>query len=147
MQLFRYASNSGRAPSPRTRFSSLPRPVREHNLAQHGDANQISWLEAKKDKRFADPQAQFTGTAFKGFHIVVTCRGETYEGCIDPCLDDAIETRQVAHCGRSKKLLGGSQPEPASDFVQGDVVARFHAGQIQLSRSLGIEDFLLTQFR
>jgi len=48
---------------------------------------------------------------------------------------------------RGEKLRGGSQAEPASDFVQGDVVARFRAGQIQLGRSLGIDDFLLTQFR
>src|ERR1022692_2049750 len=46
-----------------------------------------------------------------------------------------------------EKRRGGSQPEPASDFVQGDIVARFRTGQIQLGRSLGIEDFLLTQFR
>ncbi len=111
------------------------------------DADQIRWFEAEKDTPLADPQAQFAGTVLEGLHIAVACRGETYEGCIDPCLDDAIETRQVAHRGRQEKLRGGSQPEPASDFVQGDVVARFRAGQIQLGRSLGIEDFLLAQFR
>jgi hypothetical protein len=28
-------------------------------------------------------------------HIAVACRGETYRGRIDPCLDDAIQTRQI----------------------------------------------------
>jgi predicted nuclease of predicted toxin-antitoxin system len=46
-----------------------------------------------------------------------------------------------------EKLRGGSQPEPASHFVQGDIVARFRTGQIQLGRSLGVDDLLLTQFR
>ena len=45
------------------------------------------------------------------------------------------------------KLLGGSQAEPAPDFLQGDIVAWFGTGLIQLGRGLGIDDFLLTQFR
>jgi len=101
----------------------------------------------EKDTPLAHPQAQFTGTVFEGLHIAVPCRGETYQGRIDPCLDDAIETRQIAYRLQVEKRRGGSQPEPASDFVQGDIVARFRTGQIQLGRSLGIEDFLLTQFR
>jgi hypothetical protein len=44
------------------------------------------------------------------------------------------------------KLRAGSQIEPASDVFQGDVVSRFGASRIQLSRGLGIDDFLLTQF-
>jgi hypothetical protein len=44
-------------------------------------------------------------------------------------------------------LRGVSQPEPASDFFQRDVVAWFRTGQIQLGRGFGIDDFLLTQFR
>ena len=47
----------------------------------------------------------------------------------------------------AEKRRAGSQPEPASDLVQGDIVAGFRTGQIQLGRSLGVEDFLLTQFR
>src|ERR1017187_9349423 len=46
-----------------------------------------------------------------------------------------------------RKLPGGAQAEPAADFLQGDIVARFRAGQIQLGRGLGINDFLLTQCR
>jgi len=45
------------------------------------------------------------------------------------------------------KLRGGSRPEPAPDFLQRNIVARFRTGQIQLGRGLGIDDFLLTQFR
>jgi hypothetical protein len=55
--------------------------------------------------------------------------------------------RAKSRTAAGRKLRGGSQPEPASDFVQRNVVARFRAGQIQLGHSLGIEDFLLTQFR
>jgi hypothetical protein len=44
-------------------------------------------------------------------------------------------------------MLANAQPEPAPDFVQGDIVSRFRTGQIQLGRSLGIDDFLLTQLR
>jgi hypothetical protein len=33
------------------------------------------------------------------------------------------------------------------DFLQGDIVARFHSGQIQLGRGSGIDDLLFTQFR
>jgi hypothetical protein len=44
-------------------------------------------------------------------------------------------------------MLASAQLKPAPDFAQGDVVARFRTGQIQLGRSLGIDDFLLTQFR
>ena len=43
--------------------------------------------------------------------------------------------------------MNESQPELASDFLQGDIVARFRTGQVQLGRDLGIDDFLLTQFR
>ena len=48
---------------------------------------------------------------------------------------------------KAGKLPDGSQPEPPPDFLQGDIVARFRPGQIQLGRGLGIDDFLLTQFR
>jgi hypothetical protein len=47
---------------------------------------------------------------------------------------------------RGGKQRGGSQAELAPDFFHGDIVARFRTGQIQLSRGLGINDFLLTQF-
>ena len=30
----------------------------------------------------------------------MACHGETHKGRIDPCLDDAIEARQIAHRGR-----------------------------------------------
>lgn len=76
----------------------------------------------------------------------MACRGETDEGCVDPCLDDPIETPGRAP-RQAEKLRDGSRPEPASDFVQGDVVARFRAGHVQLGRSLGIKDILLAQFR
>src|ERR1035437_2155877 len=59
----------------------------------------------------------------------------------------AWTTRSRRARSRTGKLPGGSQPEPASDFLQGDIVARFRTGQIQLGRALGIDDFLLTQFR
>ena len=48
---------------------------------------------------------------------------------------------------RDGGLRGGSQPKPPPDFLQGDIVARFRTGQIQLGRGLGIDDLLLTQFR
>jgi hypothetical protein len=43
---------------------------------------------------------QLTGAVFEGLHIAVAGRGETYQGRIDPCLDDAIKTRQIAHRGK-----------------------------------------------
>src|ERR1017187_9089663 len=43
---------------------------------------------------------QLTGAVFEGLHIAVAGPGETYQGRIDPCLDDAIKTRQIAHCGK-----------------------------------------------
>ena len=82
-----------------------------------------------------------------GLHIAVACRGETHQGRIDPCLDDAIKTRQIAHRGRAENYSGGSPAEPAADFLQGCIVAWFHPGQIQLGRSLDINDFLLAQLR
>jgi hypothetical protein len=48
---------------------------------------------------------------------------------------------------RGGKLRGGSQPKPAPDFLQRDIVARLRTGQIQLGRGLGIDDFPLTEFR
>ena len=44
-------------------------------------------------------------------------------------------------------LPGESPPEPAADFLQGDIAARFRAGQIQLGRGLGADGRLLAQFR
>ena len=44
------------------------------------------------------------------------------------------------------KPHGGSQPELAPNFFQGNIVARFRAGQIQLGRSFTIDDFPITQF-
>jgi hypothetical protein len=71
----------------------------------------------------ADPQAQFT-----------------VPGRRDPDAPD-----RAPRLGGKRRA--GSQPEPAPDFFQGDIVARFRTGQIQLGRGLGIDDFLLTQFR
>jgi hypothetical protein len=76
------------------------------------DTDEIRGFEAEEDPPLTNPQAQFTGTVFEGLHIAVACRGETYQGRIDPCLDDAIQTPQI-----------------------------------QLGGGLGIDDFLLTQFR
>jgi hypothetical protein len=47
---------------------------------------------------------------------------------------------------QGEKLRGVSQAEPASHFSQGDIVARFRTGLIQLGCGLGIDDFLLTEF-
>jgi len=74
-------------------------------------------------------------------------RGETYQGRIDPCLDNAIQTRQIAHRRLGGKRYGGSQAEPAPDFLKGDIVTRFRTGPIQFGRGLGIDNLLLTQFR
>jgi hypothetical protein len=67
-------------------------------------------FEAEKDAPLADAQAQFTGTVFEGLHVAVACRGETYQGRIDPCLDDAIETRQIAHRRGSKNNATDHSP-------------------------------------
>lgn len=107
----------------------------------------VSRVQGEKDTPLTYSQAQFTRTVFEGLHIAVACGAEPHQGRIDPRLDDAIKVRQIAHRLQVEKLRGGSQPELASDFVQGDIVARFRAGQIQLGGSLGIEDFLFTQFR
>jgi hypothetical protein len=48
---------------------------------------------------------------------------------------------------RGTGFRGGGKAEPASDFLQGDIVARFRTRQIQLAGGPGIDDFLLTQFR
>ena len=42
---------------------------------------------------------------------------------------------------------GGSQAEAAPDFLQRHIVSRFGAGQIQLGRRVGVDDFFLTQLR
>ena len=60
--------------------------------------------------------------------------------------DEAIRDASDHARRKGGKPHGGSQPEPAPDFFQGDVVARFRKGQIQLGRSLGIDNFQLTQF-
>jgi hypothetical protein len=56
---------------------------------------------------------------------------------------------------RAKSRTAAGEKNDAADHSpsrrrtssKGDIVARFRAGKIQLGRSLGIEDFLLTQFR
>src|ERR1035441_5553067 len=53
---------------------------------------------------------QFTGAVFEGLHIAVACRGETCQCRIDPCLDDAIETRQIAHRGRAENYPADHSP-------------------------------------
>ena len=110
------------------------------------DADEIRGVEAEKNPPLTDPQAQFTGTVFEGLYIRVTCRGVTYQGRINPCLDDAVKA-----CDRAPRQdgtpRGGSQPEPAPNFLQGNIVARFREGQIQLGRSFGVDDFLRTWFR
>jgi hypothetical protein len=47
---------------------------------------------------------------------------------------------------QGEKLRGGSQAEPTSHFFQGDIVAGFRPGLIQLGRCFGIDDLLLTEF-
>jgi hypothetical protein len=42
---------------------------------------------------------------------------------------------------------GGSKPTLAADFIDRDIVTGFSASQIQLGRSLCVDDFLFTQFR
>src|ERR1035441_10260888 len=64
----------------------------------------------KKDPPLADPEAQFTGPVFEGLHIAVACRGETHQGRINPCLDDAIQTRQIAHRGRAENYSADHKP-------------------------------------
>src|ERR1019366_4644713 len=53
---------------------------------------------------------QLTGAVFEGLHIAVAGRGETYQGRIDPCLDDAIQTRQGAHLGRAENYSADHRP-------------------------------------
>jgi hypothetical protein len=110
------------------------------------DADQIRWFEAKKHAPFADAQSQFTGAVFKGLYTAASGGSETHQCGIDPSLnaDQDVPDRALRQGG---KLRGVSQPEPASDFFQRDVVARFRTGQIQLGRGFGIDDFLLAQFR
>src|ERR1035438_1555616 len=74
------------------------------------DADQIRRFEAEKDSPLADPQPQFTGTVFEGLHVAVAGRGETDQGRIDPCLDDAIQTRQIAHRARAKNYPPDHSP-------------------------------------
>ena len=74
-------------------------------------------------------------------------RGETYQGRIDSGLDNAIKTRPNRVPPQVEERRHGSQPEPAPDFVEGNIVARLRTSQIQLGRGFEIEDFLLTQFR
>jgi hypothetical protein len=38
--------------------------------------DEIRWFEGEKDTPLADPQAQFTTTAFEGLRIALTCRAE-----------------------------------------------------------------------
>ena len=110
-------------------------------------ADEIRWFEAEKDPPLADAQAHFTGTVLEELHIAVACRGETYQSGIDPRLDDAIKTRQIAPRWQGGKPRGVSQPEPAPDFLQGDIVARLRTGQIQPGRGIGIDGILFAQFR
>ncbi len=51
-----------------------------------------------------------TGTVFEGFHIAVASRGETHQGRIDPCLDDAIKTRQITHRSRAENYAADHKP-------------------------------------
>src|ERR1035438_8743984 len=74
------------------------------------DADEIRWFEIEKDLPLADPQAQFTGTVLEGLHVAVARRGETYRCRIDPCLDDAIKTRQIAHRGRAENYPADHSP-------------------------------------
>ena len=53
---------------------------------------------------------QLTWAVFEGLHIAVACRGETYQGRIDPCLDHAIQTRQIAHRGRAENYAADHSP-------------------------------------
>src|ERR1019366_5086425 len=68
------------------------------------DADEIRWFEVEKDPPLADPQAQFTGTVLEGLHVAVACPAETSQCRIDPCLDDAIKTRQIAHRKTTRRI-------------------------------------------
>src|ERR1035441_6467291 len=73
-------------------------------------AAKFGWLEKKKPPPLADPQAHFTGTVLEGLHVALARRGETYQCRIDPCLDDAIKTRQIAHRGRAENYAADHSP-------------------------------------
>jgi len=53
----------------------------------------------------------------------MSCRGEEYLGSIDRDAPDLVQ-RQVG------KQRGGSEAEPALDFLKGDIVARLRTSQI-----------------
>src|ERR1035438_2631333 len=50
------------------------------------------------------------GAVFEELHIAVAGRGETYQGRIDPCLDDAIQTCQIAHRDRAENYSADHRP-------------------------------------
>jgi hypothetical protein len=74
------------------------------------DADQIRWFEAEKHAPFADAQAQFTGAVFKGLYIAVSGGSETHQRGIDPSLNDAIKTCQIAHGGRAENYAAYHSP-------------------------------------
>jgi hypothetical protein len=74
------------------------------------DADQIRWFEAEKYPPLADPKAQFPGAVFEGLHLAVARRGESYQRCIDPCLNHAIKPRQIAHRGRAENYATDHTP-------------------------------------
>jgi hypothetical protein len=60
------------------------------------DTDQVGRLKAEKDPPFTDSQTQFSGAVFERLDIAVACCSEPNQGGIDPCLNDAIQSRQIA---------------------------------------------------
>src|ERR1035438_796690 len=50
------------------------------------------------------------GAVFEGLHLSVARRGERTRAAIDPCLDGAVKTRQIAHRGRAENYSADHRP-------------------------------------
>ena len=79
-----------------------------HPGCQCRDADEVRWIEGEKDPPLADPLTQFTGPVFEGLHNAAGGCGETYQGGIDPCLDDA--TRRITARAGAGVLPGMAAP-------------------------------------
>ncbi|SPE35759.1 hypothetical protein SBA3_2300020 [Candidatus Sulfopaludibacter sp. SbA3] len=87
-----------------------PRSVSFTAVVNAEDSDHIRRFHVEEDPPLADAQTQFTLTVFEGLHIAVACRRETYEGRINACLDDAIQTREITHGGRPEKYPPDHSP-------------------------------------
>jgi hypothetical protein len=99
---------TGRAPDVARRRAR--RSVSLSAIVNAEDTNQIRRLQNEKKPPLADPEAQFTGPIFEGLHIAVACRAESYQGGVDPCLNDSIKARQIAYRGRAKNDAADHSP-------------------------------------